>query len=530
MLIVALGVGSLVTAAGYQATWSSTFTLAAQLRAGADVRVSTDAPGLPATTVDGLRGLPGVTGIAPVAIETLQFGAGSGTIVAVAPDALRDVASRMPASFDLDGASEAIRIEDRAPVLPADTRTVTLAVETEGLALPARFSAILRDSYGLLEVVALEVVETTADPADPRLATTTYRGAVPDGSGRELRLASLEARVPPAAVVASEVGSVEVLGFRAETASGAVEVPFDGVWYPDSPGSSPDPATPLDDERVGFGVGEMTDRVRLTPTFDGTWRDQLLPAVVVSQALADRYDVAIGDTLNFSVRAGTGLRVRIDGILPAIPTSRNAVALLLDLGLLQHYDLRLSEAQPDPMSLWIATDDVAATVAGARDILPANGRIDPAADPAGAELLGAATTALWITALGCATLAVAGVIAAGRALRRDRRRGIAILRVLGLSPGAQAVMRARELGVVIAYGGLAGLIAGGAVVLLTVGPIARAAVPRLDPAVPTAVAVELGPLGLSLLALAVAFAAVLVAAGADALRESRTASPAEESR
>lgn len=533
VLVVTLGVGSLVTAAGYQATWTPAFELAGELRAGADLHVSSDAPGIPADALDGLQALPGVTGIAPLELQDLQFGTGSGTIVAVAPDALAAVAAPFPGAFDPVATADALRLVSPGPVVPPGSRELGLTVETELFEVPAQFDAILRDSYGVLRVVPLATVATTVDADDPTRAQTVYAGELPavlDGLAAEVRVVALDARLPAEAVTGSATGSLSVRALTATADGAPVDLPLDPVWFPDSPVPTSYPPSPTDDAR-GFRVVSATERARLTATLDGTFGDVVKAPVVVSQALADAYDVEVGDDLTFSVGGITQqLDVVVAGIVPVVPTSPTAVALLIDLGVLQHYSLRLTERQPGATDLWISSDDPATTAAAVREALPANTRLETAADPAARDFLGSATTALWLAAAGCAVLAVAGVAAAGRSLRRERRRGIAILRALGLGPRDQAGIRTRELGAVVGFGAVAGLVAGAAVVLLTIPAVARAAVPGLDPGLATPPGVELVPLAIALGALAVALLAVVVAARIEVVREARTASPSEEAR
>jgi hypothetical protein len=525
-----------VTAAGYQATWTSTFDLAGELRAGSDLHVSANAPGIPAEVVDQLQELPGVDGIAPLDLDDLQLGTGSGTIVSVAPDALASVAASFPGAFDPVAAADALRIRPPGPVVPAGTERISLTVRTELFEVPPQVTAILRDSYGVQRLVALDVVATGVDPTaptDPARAETRYAGELPavlDRVAAEQRLVAFDVDIPDASVTGILTGTLRLSTLTATADETTAELPLEGVWFPDSPVATSYPPTPTDDG-LGFRAVTSTERARLTATLDGAFTDDVKPPVVVSQALADAYSIELGDDLTFSVGSVTQqLVVDVVGIVPVVPTSPTAVALLLDLTVVQHYGLRLTDRQPGSTDLWISTDDPVGTLADVRELLPANSRIDSAGDPAGRELLGSAVIALWLAAGGCAVLAVAGVVAAGRSLRRERRSGIAILRALGLSPADQAAIRGRELGAVVGYGGLAGLLAGAAVVLLTVPPVARAAVPGLDPQIATSATVAVVPLVVALGALVVALLAVVIVARADVARESRTASPSEESR
>src|SRR5690606_14201024 len=129
----------------------------------------------------------------------------------------------------------------------------------------------------------------------------------------------------------------------------------------------------------------------------------------------------------------TRLTAVVAGIVPVIPAGDDEIAVLLDLGVIQHYQLRVALDPPRPERLWISTDDPAAVVADARPLLPANIRILTAADAAGRTVLGAAATALWLAAWGCLVLGAVAVAAAVRVGGDARRADVAVLRALGLT-------------------------------------------------------------------------------------------------
>ena len=58
VLAVAIAAATLVAAATYSGTWTSGFDTTRQLRAGADVRVSTDQPGPDVATLDAVARAP----------------------------------------------------------------------------------------------------------------------------------------------------------------------------------------------------------------------------------------------------------------------------------------------------------------------------------------------------------------------------------------------------------------------------------------------------------------------------------------
>lgn len=536
VLLVALGVGSLVTAAGYEGTWRTTFDLAGQLRAGADLHVSADPPGVPTDTVDAVSTLPGVAGVAMIDLQPLQFGSGSGTIVSVTPEALASIAAPFPGAFDPTAVADVLRIDPVGPVVPEGASDLTLTVATELVDTPPHIEAVLRDAYGVMRVVPFEVVGTAADPrnpSDPTFAETTYAGTVPavlERVAAEVRVVAFDVSVLPTSVPEAEIAEIELRRLDATTADGTVGLPLDGAWMPDAPAETSAPPSPMKDA-IGLRVQSTTGLARLTASLDGEFSDTVRPPVVVSQALADTYGVEVGEYLTFSVDdVPQQVVAEVAEIVPVVPTSTRAVALLIDLAVVQHYGLRFGEGSGGRADLWIATDDPGATRDAVRALLPANSRIDTASDPAARAILGSTAVALWLAAIGCAVLAVTGVLVGGRSLRRERRAVTAVLRALGLSPWGHAATRAHESAAVLGYGALAGVLAGAAVVLLTIAPVARAAVPGLDPRLLTDVSLAVIPLGIGLGGVAVALACVVLAASAGAARDARTASPAEETR
>lgn len=544
-LVVALATGTLVTAAGYQGTWGATFELAGQVRAGADFRVHVDAPGMPAAEIAEVRGLPGVTGVAPLDLQILDFGTGTGTIVSVAPDALERVAADFPGLFDPATTADAVRIAEVGGLIPPGSREFELDLATSAVDVPPEVAVILRDGFGGMRTVPLEIVETVpaTDPADgaPDAATgavttavTKYSGPLPalDGDA-DVRLVAVDIRFSPGAIADEATGTVSLRAVAATGDGGRADVPLDAAWTPDSFDVSSWPPTPVGDR--GFEVGPDPGLVRLSTTLDDALgdasRDETRPPAAVSQSLAESYDVEVGDVLDFPFgRPGERITVTVAAVVPAIPTSPTAVAVLLDLATLQHRALRTGEELPAAQDLWVASDDVAAATTALRAALPSNSRVESARDPAGRVTLGAPAIALWLAAAGCALLAAATAAAASRSLRRDRRRGVAVLRALGLGARDQALIRTRELAAVIGFGTAAGLVSGAVVVLLTVPPLARAAVPDWDPLLPVVPGVDLAGLGLGLGAFALALAGIVAAASAATAREARTASPSEEAR
>ncbi len=145
-------------------------------------------------------------------------------------------------------------------------------------------------------------------------------------------------------------------------------------------------------------------------------------------------------------------------------------------------------------------------------------------------MLGSAAIALWIAAAGCAVLALAAIGAVVGAQLRSRRGEVVVLRAIGLGSREQGAIRRRELAFVAAYGGIAGVLAGGVIVLITIAPLARAAVPNAYVGLPTQPLFEPFALPLALAALGGLIAGAIAIYGARVTEQARTLSGHEVER
>ncbi|MEO7896111.1 MAG: FtsX-like permease family protein, partial [Pseudolysinimonas sp.] len=480
--------------------------------------------GIGPTAVDLVTGTPGVEFAAPVEVQPLSLGGESGSIVAASPDAVAAIVTTASGTFDPVAVSEAIRVDVPAPVFPEGTAHVELAVALENFAVPPAIGIWVVDGFGSLRLIPLDL------QADPDSAGARYAADIPDDlatAPHPWRVLSMDIRIPDEAVVGHLFGRLTLTALTAITAEVATDVPLDQYWLPDSPELQFSPPS-SDGTGHGFLVYSDTVGVRLTPSFDTTFDDRIRPPVIVSQQLAETFDVAVGDQLSFPLQEGFDrLNAVVAGIVPAIPGAPTDTALLMDLAVVQHFQLRIAEEPARPRDVWVATDQPQAVAHEIRELFPANAQIDSARDPAGRQVLGSAAIALWAGAAVCGVLALIGVAAAARAQLRSRRGEVAVLRAIGLGAGDQAGIRARELGIVLGTGLLAGLLAGATVSLLTVPQLARAAIPVPYPAIGTELSVDLAGLGAALLALVVALTIVVAISVAGVAALARRALPAE---
>jgi hypothetical protein len=529
LVVVALATGSTVVSAVYAETWTRSFDVTSALRSGADLHVSSRVEGIGPTAVDDVAALPGVELTGPIEVQPLSLGGESGSIVAASPDAVAEVATTASGTFDRDAAAEAVRVDLPAPVLSGDTRRIELDVQLENFVTPPAVGVWIVDRLGTLRLVPLDPVP--AEVPDAGIHTVVYAADVPAAQAAApapWRVLSMDIRIPESAVVGVDTfAHLSMTSLTATMDAGEVDVPLDQYWLPDSSLLQFSPPN-ADGTGHGFVAYSDTLAVRLTPSFDGTFDDRISPKVLVSERLAELFDVAVGDTLSFPIQDGFDrLNAEVAGVVPAIPGAPFDTALLMDLTVIQHYQLRISEEPARPRDVWVSTGDPEQVTEQLRTVFPANAQILSAGDPAGRQVLGSAAMALWAGSGICGILALIGVAAAARAQLRSRRGEIAVLRAIGLGSGAQASIRMRELVIVLGTGLLAGLLAGGIVSSLTVPQLARAAIPDPYPAIGTSAAIDLPALGLALGAFIVALAVIVAISGAGVAALARRAVPTE---
>lgn len=533
IVVVAVASATLVVASGYSATWSDSFDRTSALRAGAPLHISTGFRSLDLETVEAIGATPGVDGVAPIDFEVLQIGGDTGSIVAVAPAAIANVASAASGSFDRAKAARAATIDLPGPDLPAGTSTITLTTAQNGFAVTPSVSLQVLDGYGVLREVVLGAPEDLGE--DSVLSTeqfvfhdVRYTATVP----RELAAAPAPWHVM---TVDTDLAREAVTGdgvaqfVMSELSADGTALELDKFWIPDSPLVYYDPLLSSNHNGLGFTVGPDALAVRLTPSFNDDISDRFSPPVVISQQLADLYNVGVGDPLSFALEdASERTDATIAMITPAIPGADLETAVMLDLGYVIHQRLRLTNDPAAAREFWVDTSDPDGVAAALRTQLPANTRMQSAEDPVGRTVLGSAALALWLGAIGCLVLTLITVIAVVRAQVRSRRLDVVVLRAIGLGARDQAGIRRRELGLVLGFGALTGLAAGAAVALLTVPQLARAAVVQPYTTVPTPLGFDLVALGAGLAALVVALVIIVSAYTSLVARQARTAIGAEE--
>jgi ABC-type antimicrobial peptide transport system permease subunit len=161
----------------------------------------------------------------------------------------------------------------------------------------------------------------------------------------------------------------------------------------------------------------------------------------------------------------------------------------------------MSSSSPDRAATGIGEQLPSATVTVARDT-------------GGTSIVGAASIALWIGAIGTSVFAIIALIAAVIALLRRRGAETFALRALGLRASQQAALRRRELGIVGLIALIIGVVVGAAVSLLVATTMAQLSTPTAPAAL--MVRLEFDPLSLvaTLVILLIAFLACWIGYGA----------------
>jgi hypothetical protein len=234
--------------------------------------------------------------------------------------------------------------------------------------------------------------------------------------------------------------------------------------------------------------------------------------VVVSRALAQADELHTGDLVDVEGQWAS-FSAKIAGVAPLVPGVTSQASLIADLPSLDNGWLRTSEQVPALHELWIAgtpAGRIAAEVARTAEAERTGARVTTASGSVSSRFVGGAVIGLWLGAAGSAAFAVVTLIASLASVVRRRGREVGVLRALGMSGRDQARMRRFEISVVVAYGLVVGVLAGAAMLGLTVGTLARSSTPEAPLVLPLVLRFDWIPPAI-LIAL-IALASVLVVA------------------
>jgi hypothetical protein len=523
VVLVGLACGQLAVAAAYAGTWTTAYQQTSEIRLGAPVTIETPAGGLTDQTLGDLRGVDGLGAVAPVLVGDASFGGEPMAAVAATATTLTTVADDAGGLFDGVAAAAVTGVESPGPEIPVGTETVELAVTALGFDEAPAIGIRLLDALGAMHSLDLPAPEGTE-------GSWTYRAEIePSDIGPgPWRIAALdvtlpEAVVPRAAELAVDAISVDGasvdLGLRWSVAAPETKMTSRPIVIDNTPGF-----------RVARGV-EAGGILRLLPISPDRGTGLTIAQVVVSQPLADAFGLAPGRLLTLNLPfADDDVNATVGLVVPAIPGTSTGAAVLIDLGWVRVLELR-SHLEPEgPAHAWAAPEDPVAAIAAVRRELPADARIRSAAEDPVGTMLASAAVVLVAGAAGTAILALVALATVAGALLRARAGDVVLLRALGLTRRAQARIRGVELAAIALFGGVAGVAAGAIVSVLTVSPLARAAVPDPYPHIPTVLLADPSTLGVGFGALVLGIAAVVVAYAARVATQARVLSAREELR
>ncbi|CAN5283860.1 hypothetical protein BH11ACT5_BH11ACT5_10070 [soil metagenome] len=520
LVVVALAVGGMTVAAAYSSTWASSYEGAAALRAGADVLVSSTDQ-LDPDSQAAVRDAVGPGEVAPLSRQALLLGSVSGSIVAASPQALTTLASPAGGLFDGAAVADDISIRPPGPVVPVGTTELVVTVSTSYLLSPPSMSAHVVDPLGFTTVVDFGAPTGSIDNSKGTFVYTAQLGGL--AASESLTVLAMDFGFSNGSF-AQATAAVHLTSLATGPAGSEV-LDLGPFWIPGNPG---DEAELPSGDGTGLGLVLTSDSAsaRLVPSLDGTLYERLHLPVVVSQSLASLVGIGVGDTLSFTLADGVErINWDVKAVVPAIPAASVEAAVMVDLAVVQHYQLLATAVPPEPRDLWLRTDSPSDLRAVIRPLLPAAAHVDTLEDPAALAILGSPRLVLWAAAIGSVLLALIAAASSMRARGRWGRTDVAALRALGLGARDQRRVPIREFTAVIAVGILWGLIAGGAVALLTVAQIARAAIPERYRAIGNAVSWDVPALAALLGVLVLGLVVLVLGLARATTRLARTAIP-----
>jgi hypothetical protein len=478
--LLVISVATATTAAGYAATWSGFLGDSTRLVTGSDVRATFGGPALatdPSSVLDtsAYRALPGVRDVVPALRESGTVSEENITVIALSDAHMTSIVGPTSSVVDVASLAKALHPEkDPLPgiALPRGATSMTVSVSaasTTGGPATVLGTLWLADAFGDLAPVTLrtQTVSVQADAADPQVRTVSVPAAGP------WRLVAVDAEVTATHALHNFTFGLEPISAR--TAKGVTSLSGATVdsWKAQDRVFSDGSSAAGTAGTIGFSRptvrGGTNTPVRLMPPGSAT-----VP-VVVSRALAQANQLSKGDTVDVEGQWAS-FSATVAGVAPLVPGVTSQASLVADLPSLDSGWLRSSEQVPALHELWIAgspTPTIAAEAARA-----GSARITAASGSVSRTFVGGAVTGLWIGAAGSAAFAIVTLIASLASVVRRRVREVGVLRALGMSGQGQASMRRSEITVVVVFGMLVGLVAGSAMLGLTVGTLARSSTPE----------------------------------------------------
>lgn len=546
LVVLALAVGTF--SLSYVSTWRQSQVDQTQFAVGADVRVR-DLDGYTALQRDQLSG-PGAGVPQPAVRRTAVLASPDGwaadgppegrpvDLLGLTPEAratlaagrLGDEGGTTVASLQVE-ADEVTGVElGAATGLVATVRVGSAGRPVPGVAVILR--AVLEDAAGLVQTVELGILPVDGQAQD--LTATVVAGEEPttDGLMAPLELVGLQAILflaDPEQLGAGSTGGafqVPVVVERlaalrgAEVAPATVDVDPGLSWSTQTQGFLPTPTYQPEDGVLGLRLtGDVADLNRQPSSVTQVAWEPVGPlAAVLSRSVARGLDARPGDGLLLVVD-GVTVPLDVTAVAPRVPTTTGGQdAVVVDHTLLARLLAERGAAGSAVDEWWVevAPADAASYVAGLdRDASGA-----PVADRALVQvrlaedlqehpLRVSTSRALLLVTLAATLLAAAGFGIHAAVTVRARAGEFAVLRALGLSRPGLTVVTATETTLLGVVGGVLG-IALGALLSRAVTPLVAVSGTGGPPVPSVVVEVPWADVGLLLLAVAGALAAVVL--------------------
>lgn len=515
--LIVIAISGAVVAGAYAATWGSAADAARSLDAGAPLRAQ-----LREVAPADLVPVADVEAEAPAVIDEVAAGKVDATLLALPAGRIADVVLPVDGLVGPERLGEELaRVSDDSPgvALPDGADGIAVRGEVRSLDLTAAAATGLRvwmtDASGAPVAVPLSV---TAVDADGRTLTRqdssviTGTEATADLTGR----AALPSGTAPWRVLAVEVARGQGWTFSETAFSGLAVAATSG-------GEDSEDETALDLGAVsdltlqGVSAGGVDSGLAWSVAGE---RADPIPALITERLAAD-LDLTPGDDAEFAaVGSGRRYAVTVTQVVPALPSVGSAAGALVDIDTLSARSLttqvvpgRAAATAPLATEVWAA---------GSADALAAKLGVAVQTPSTTASGIAGSIAPVWVAAaIGVAVLSGIALGAVFVALVAPRGGEVRVLRALGITPAAQARMRAGEGAEIAILSAVFGVAAGLALSALLVPALVARAIPggvidprlRLD-LLPTAIA--LGVVALAVVVSLVATARAVRAQGAHA--------------
>lgn len=214
--------------------------------------------------------------------------------------------------------------------------------------------------------------------------------------------------------------------------------------------------------------------------------------VALTPAAADAAGLVVGDVFELTMSGQRRPAVLTD-VVPAVLGRTQPQAALVDSTALGTLLATTQASLPWPSQVWatpaVPVEDAVVALRDQPDLRAVTGPGSVTVTDA----TSAARLVFWVASAGAVLLALTGIAAVAATLVSARRPEVAVLRALGMEPGAQARSRAAELAGVVLAAVLMGLAAGWAVSALVVPELASATTQPGRVQLPAVLRLEAGP-------------------------------------